>query len=633
MTTIGKRCTSAPPGDGHFQRKMSLQAAMFIGVGGQIGSGWLFAVLAAAGIAGPSAIVSWLIGGALTMVIALAWMEVGSTIPVSGAIARYPYLSNGGLAGWILGLSYWLANVSLPAIEAVAALTYLGGIFPDLGLLTVRDGVSMLSWPRGILAATALMVLFLAINLFGVKLLSECNRWVTWWKIIIPTATFLLLFLTFDGSNFTSYGFFGDHAGGGPGSMFEAVAVSGIAFALMGFRGVIDFGGEVQRPGRNIPLGTVGCVVIPLAIYLGLQIAFLGAIDWADAGVSAGDWVALAGSSWADGPLAAALHSSGYALLGAFVSVLLLDAILSPGAAGYIYLGNGARVGYGLAVNHFFPRIMAKVNRHGVPAVSAVVSFVVGCLFFLPAPSWYRLVGFISSALILSTIAASVALVVFRRTAPNLHRPFRLPAPGVLTPAGFVAATVIIYWCGFITLFNLSTILLGGMVIYSVCYSAQMGWTRLGPSVAVAAVFVVGWALVTATSGYLLAPAAVAAPPASALLTRLLLMVALCVGFLFAMHRISTEEGRRHLTGGHWVVFLLLGLLVVSAIGEYGPLAAPWLVFPADTLSAVVVGLIAFYWAVKTGFRTPGIDELDPQSTADDQPITSTEPGPRLTAP
>jgi amino acid transporter len=363
---------------------MSLQAAMFIGVGGQIGSGWLFAVLSAAGIAGPSALISWLIGGALTMLIALAWMEVGTAIPVSGAIVRPPYLSNGGLAGWILGLSYWLANISLPAIEAVASLTYLGGIFPQLGLLTTRDGVSMLSWPRGILLGVALMLVFLAINLFGVKLLSEANRWVTWWKIIIPVATFLLLFLTFDGDDLTSYGFFGDQQHGGPGAMLEAVAVSGIAFALMGFRGVIDFGGEVKRPSRNIPLGTVGCVVIPLAVYLGLQLAFLGAIDWADAGVAPGDWVGLANSPWAEGPLAAALHASGYAMLGAFVSVLLLDAILSPGAAGYIYLGSGARVGYRLAVNKFFPQIMARVNRHGVPAVSAIVSFAIGCLFFLP---------------------------------------------------------------------------------------------------------------------------------------------------------------------------------------------------------------------------------------------------------
>lgn len=597
--------------DGHFKRRMSLQAAMFIGVGGQIGSGWLFSVLSAAGIAGPSSLISWLIGGALTMLIALAWMEVGTSIPVSGAIVRYPYLSNGGLAGWIMGLSYWLANVSLPAIEAVASLTYLGGIFPGLGLLTTRDGVSMLAWPRGILLGIALMLVFLAINLFGVKLLSEANRWVTWWKIIIPVLTFLLLFLTFDGDNLTSFGFFGDPHQGGAGAMLEAVAVSGIAFALMGFRGVIDFGGEVKRPARNIPLGTVGCVVIPLGVYLGLQVAFLGAIDWADAGVVPGDWVALANSPWAEGPLAAALHASGYALLGTFVSVLLLDAILSPGAAGYIYLGSGARVGYALAVNKFFPQIMARVNRHGVPAVSAVVSFGIGCLFFLPAPSWYRLVGFISSALVLSTLAASVALVVLRRTAPSLPRPFRLPAAGIFAPAGFAAATLIIYWCGFVTLFNLVTVLLGGMAAYAVCFSCQRGWTRRGPTLVLAAVFLVGWVFVTVSSGFLLAPDDVTVPDETSPLLHLLVMTVLCVGFLVILHLMSPPEGRLHLRGGHWLVFLLLGLLAVSAIGEYGVSSSPVLGFPMDSIIALVVGVVAFYWAVATGFRTPEMTELE----------------------
>ncbi|MDA3623907.1 APC family permease [Saccharopolyspora sp. WRP15-2] len=596
--------------DEHFKRRMSLQAAMFIGVGGQIGSGWLFAVLSAAGIAGPSALISWLIGGALTMLIALAWMEVGTAIPVSGAIVRYPYLSNGGLAGWIMGLSYWLANISLPAIEAVASLTYLGGLFPQLGLLTTRDGVSMLSWPRGILLGIALMLVFLAINLFGVKLLSEANRWVTWWKIIIPVATFLLLFLTFDGDNLTSYGFFGDEQHGGPGAMLEAVAVSGIAFALMGFRGVIDFGGEVKRPSRNIPLGTIGCVLIPLGIYLGLQLAFLGAINWADAGVVPGDWVGLANSPWAEGPLAAALHASGYAALGAFVSMLLLDAILSPGAAGYIYLGSGARVGYGLAVNKFFPQIMTRVNRHGVPAVSAIVSFGIGCLFFLPAPSWYRLVGFISSALVLSTLAASVALVVMRRTAPSLRRPFRLPAAGFLAPLGFAAATLIIYWCGFVTLYNLVTVLLGGMAVYAVFFSCQRGWTRRGPAVVLASVFLACWAYVTGSSGFLLAPEDVTTPDGSWPVPHVLVMAALCAGFLTALHLMSPPEGRQHLRGGHWLVFLLLMLLGVSAIGEYGP-ATPVLAFPMDSIAALAVGVLAYFWAVATGFRTPEMSELE----------------------
>ncbi|MGO2035988.1 MAG: APC family permease [Brevibacterium sp.] len=241
---------------------MSLQAAMFIAIGGQIGSGWLFAVLSAAGMAGPSAVISWLIGGALVTLIALSWMEVGAALPFSGAIVRYPYLSHGGLTGWLMGMSYWLANLALPPIEAVAAITYVGGLFPNLGLLETRQGISMLAWPNGVVTGIVVMIVFMLINIFGVKLLSEANRWITWWKIIIPTATFALLFLVFNLGNYTDFQFFGN-AGGtkeGFGATFQAVAISGIAFALMGFRGVIDFAGEVKKPKRNIPLGTIGCL-------------------------------------------------------------------------------------------------------------------------------------------------------------------------------------------------------------------------------------------------------------------------------------------------------------------------------------------------------------------------------------
>ncbi|MFT3660176.1 MAG: APC family permease [Gordonia sp. (in: high G+C Gram-positive bacteria)] len=596
---------------------MSLQAAMFIAIGGQIGSGWLFAALSAAGVAGPSAVLSWVIGGALTLVIALAWMEVGTALPFSGAIVRYPYLSHGGLTGWILGLSYWLANVSLPAIEAIAAITYVGGLFPDLGLLTTVDGVSMLSWPRGILVGLAMMVFFLLINLFGVKLLSEANRWVTWWKIIIPTVTFLMLFFVFRAGNFTDYGFFGNGGGSHSGfsSTLQAVAVSGIAFAMMGFRGVIDFAGEVKNPKRNIPLGTVGSVLIPLGIYIGLQVALIGALDWADAGVAAGDWSALEGSTWADGPLNSALKATGMALLGAFVSVLLLDAILSPSAAGYLYLGGGARVGYGLATNKYFPRALTSMNKHGIPVASAVVAFVVGCSFFAPAPSWYRLVGFISSALVLSTLAASVALMVWRRTAPDLVRPYRLPAARVLAPAGFLAASLIIYWCGFVTLVNLITILLGALCVYAVCFSTYNGWVKRGPAALLATLFLVGWIFVAGRSGFVLA-APGTTTDLSTMLAYLGGTIGLCIVFLAVLRLLTSEPGVPHLRGGYWLVFQLLALLTLGGLGSYGPLDEPILAFPWDILAAMIVSLIAYFWAVATGFAPPEMTMLEAESVA-----------------
>ena len=49
------------------QRDLGPVGLLFVSLGGVIGSGWLFAALYAAQIAGPAAIVSWLIGGLIAV--------------------------------------------------------------------------------------------------------------------------------------------------------------------------------------------------------------------------------------------------------------------------------------------------------------------------------------------------------------------------------------------------------------------------------------------------------------------------------------------------------------------------------------------------------------------------------------
>src|SRR5262245_776182 len=73
----------------------------------------------------------------------------------------------------------------------------------------------------------------------------------------------------------------------------------------------------------------------------------------------------------------------------------------------------------------------------------------------------------------------------------------------------------------------------------------------------------------------------------------------------------TKPEGRSHLRGGYWLVFLLLGLVILAGIGEYGPLASPSLGFPVDTISAMVVGLVAYYWAAAIGFKTPELAQIE----------------------
>jgi amino acid transporter len=78
----------------------------YIGLGGIIGSGWLFATLYAAENAGGASILSWIIGGVLISFMALAYAEISSAIPKSGGIARYPHYTHGGLVGFIMTWAY-----------------------------------------------------------------------------------------------------------------------------------------------------------------------------------------------------------------------------------------------------------------------------------------------------------------------------------------------------------------------------------------------------------------------------------------------------------------------------------------------------------------------------------------------
>jgi amino acid transporter len=581
---------------------MSLQEAMFLGVGGQVGSGWLFAPLAAAAIAGPAVSVSWVIGGVLITLIALTWMELSAALPRSGAIVRYPHITHGGLTGWIMGWSFWLATISLPAIEAEAAVTYFGGQFQSLHLLKTVSGQTLLTWPNGILVGFGVMVGFFLLNNFGIGLLGKANKWITWWKIVIPALTFIGLMITFDGSNYTSYGGFTPT---GPSEIFQAVGLGGIAFAMMGFRQALDFGGEIRNPQRNIPLATMGIIIIPVLIYLLIQIGFIGAINWSDIGIKAGDWTGLAGSNWGDGPLVHAFRAAPIALLGAFAVVLLIDAVIAPTGAGWIYLGASIRVTYGLSVNGYLPAVLRRNNRWGIPGIAAVASLIIGCVFFIPAPSWYRLVGFITDALVMSTIMGGVMLPIMRRCYPSLKRPFHLRGAIFWAPISFLAGLIIMYWAGFETLVNFFTAVILGACVYTFYYAPNKGWMSRRAGIVSGAVFFVVWIFVANRGGWVMAPPSGQRPDHWPIGWYLTAFWVVPLAYAAAIWLLSNKRGRTDVIRSVWLLLMMTATVTLSYFGEYGPRAHK-LGFPWGTLIEIGIGLAVYYWAVASGYRRGG---------------------------
>lgn len=66
------------------KNKISLFSGVMLALSSLIGSGWLFGSGTAAKVAGPAAIISWVIGAAIMILIAFNYVELGTMFPKAG---------------------------------------------------------------------------------------------------------------------------------------------------------------------------------------------------------------------------------------------------------------------------------------------------------------------------------------------------------------------------------------------------------------------------------------------------------------------------------------------------------------------------------------------------------------------
>lgn len=463
MTNRVSESQSSASAPHRLRRHIGPVGLLFAAIGSIIGSGWLFGAFNASRIAGPAAIFSWLIAGGLVLLIALTYAELGPMFPISGGVVRYPHLAWGTFASFSLGFVTWLSTVSVPAIEVEGALTYatkFAGFTTPVG--HGGDQVHVLT-PLGLGVAALLLAVFVLLNWFGVRLFAQINNVLVWWKLAIIALVIVVFLITAlattnmgSPANFTSHGF----APGGIPAVFVCIATAGITFSILGFRQGIELAGETTNPKRNIPFAVIGSVLICSVIYAALQVAFTLGVSGSTLDKSHG-WLGLNFTN-DFGPLAAIATAAGLTWL---AILLYIDAVVSPADTGFVYTTIASRVSYALGRNRDVPMWVAKTNRWGVPAISLVVTWFVGLVLLLPFPSWQQLVGFITSATVISFGVGPLVVGAMRRELPELTRPFRLPGGDTIPLLAFFAANLIIYWGGWSTNYKLFICVLIGYVL------------------------------------------------------------------------------------------------------------------------------------------------------------------------
>jgi amino acid transporter len=412
---------------------------MFTALSGIIGSGWLFASLYAAQIAGPAAVFSWIVGGFIALALTLTYAELGGMLPVAGGIARIPHFSHGSVNSFLAGWLCWLGYVATAPIEVTAVLQYSSNYLP--WLTATAQGERVLS-SYGLIVAAALMLVFTTVNLLGVHWFARTNTAITSWKLAVPLAAALVLMAKgFRGDNFFEAGGF---APDGIAGVFGAVSDGGVMFSLLGFRLALDMAGEAKTPQRDVPLAMIGAMLICVVLYILLQVTFIGVIP--PSHLKHG-WHEISETT-PGGPFAGFAAMLGLTWLAV---VLYLDALISPSGTGLASVAATSRINYAMAKNDQFPAVFKQVNRFQVPAWSLVFNFVIGMIMFLPFPGWAELVGFISSAVVLSLAFGPVSLAALRLQVPNAKRPFRVPYATAYSAVCFVLVGYVVYWTGWET--------------------------------------------------------------------------------------------------------------------------------------------------------------------------------------
>jgi amino acid transporter len=201
----------------------------------------------------------------------------------------------------------------------------------------------------------------------------------------------------------------------------------------------------------------------------------------------------------------------------------------------------------------FLPKSFIKIHeKTRIPTLALIASLVIGIIFLAPFPSWYLLVGFISSATVFTYIVGGPALRVFRKHAPDLKRPFKLPGSIIWAPLAFIGATLIVFWTG--------------------------------------------WPL----NGYL----------AIAIFSGLLLFIVLKIA-----HAIPNTFDKKSIKAGWWVPVYVIVLTVMSYIGDSGLGGRNFIAFPYDDVAVIIVAIVFYIIAVYSGIKTDEIAEITNSGT------------------
>lgn len=423
----------------------SLQLVLFA-VSGIIGSGWLFSPYYGLQIAHSGVFLSWFIAAALSTIIGLCFAEVTSAMPLDGGMVRLFSVTHNKQLGFIFLAIGWMSYLVYLPIESQAAVQYLGFWFPKL---VVHKSYGICLSYLGLMLTIFIMLGLTMLNTLHINKVSKISAVVTVWKLSIPILLSLVVIFCYG-----SFDHLKSYVATYPIKLepsLLAICNGGLAFAYIGFQNCIVIARSADRKKMTIPISLFGSIAICFIIYSLLSLMF----------VMSNTNIMESHNHIA--PLLGLVNLLG---MHYFYTILFIDAVLAPLGAATVYTAITSRVLFGMGLEFLSNSILSKTNEQQVPTFCLWINFLIGICFLMPSPSWSQLVNFLSSLTILSCLSGPVSLILLRKSAPDLERPFKIKHYKFWGYLGFISCSLLVYWSGVKNLFYLILIILFCSLFY-----------------------------------------------------------------------------------------------------------------------------------------------------------------------
>ncbi|MFG3303946.1 amino acid permease [Streptomyces wuyuanensis] len=333
-----------------------------LGLGGVIGAGLFVGSGAGIALAGPGIVISYLLAGALAMLVMRMLGEMSSAMPASGAFSVHAERALGRWAGFTAGWLYWFLLVVVLAVEATGAATIAGGWVP---------GVPQWAW------VLIFMVVFTVANLAAVKNFGEFEFWFAALKVGAIVLFLVLGTLAVFGllpdtqpvglANLTGEGGFLPNGWEG-----VVAGVLAVVFAFGGLEVVTIAAAESDDPARAVGRAVRSAVWRILLFYVGSMLVIVTVLPWTamEPGLS---------------PYVAVLDAIGVPGAGQIMNIVVFVALLSALNAN---LYGSSRMVFSLAERGEAPAGLLKVSGGGVPRRAVLASVVFGFVSVLLNLKW-----------------------------------------------------------------------------------------------------------------------------------------------------------------------------------------------------------------------------------------------------